>query len=400
LKSQIRIIENLKIKKMKFTSSSDELNKFCGEITQNSNYVAIDTEFIRVNTYFPELCLLQLAYKKNNEKNILVLDVFKKEINYKPFIDILKNNKITKVFHAGRQDCEIFLNLFSFLPQNIFDTQVAAMVCGIGDQESYENLAMNFLSIKIDKTYQFMDWSKRPLSKSQINYAANDVFYLCDIYEKQKDLLKKLNRNNWIIEENQKLTKKNTYDHNLRSIYKKIRFNKTSRNKDLIFELLDMREKIAKKYNLPRNQVIKDVNLINLIKKLPIAIEDFETRPLFSKNELKDIYAKKIFIIIKSFLNKEKIESSVIKEPNEKLLNLINLLKILLKFKCNEYKIPTRLIASNQDLEDLILNENYNIPALKGWRFDVFGNDAIRLKNGEIALYIGKQGLDLIYLNK
>ena len=100
------------------------------------------------------------------------------------------------------------MNLFSFLPQNIFDTQVAAMVCGIGDQESYENLAMNFLNVKIDKTYQFMDWSKRPLSKSQINYAANDVFYLCDIYEKQKELLKKLNRNNWIIEENQKLTKK------------------------------------------------------------------------------------------------------------------------------------------------------------------------------------------------
>ncbi len=385
---------------MKFTSSSDELNKFCDEITQNSNFVAIDTEFIRVNTYFPELCLLQLAYKKNNDKNILVLDVFKKEINYKPFIDILKNNKITKVFHAGRQDCEIFLNLFSFLPQNIFDTQVAAMVCGIGDQESYENLVMNFLSIQIDKTYQFMDWSKRPLSKSQINYAANDVFYLCDIYEKQKDLLKKLNRNNWIIEENQKLTKKTTYDHNLRSIYKKIRFNKTLRNKDLIFELLDMREKIAKKYNLPRNQVIKDINLINLIKKLPIAIEDFENIPLFSKNELKDIYAKKIYTIIKSFLNKEKFESSVIKEPNEKFLNIINLLKILLKFKCDKYKIPTRLIASNQDLEDLILNENYNIPALKGWRFDVFGNDAIRLKNGEIALYVGKQGLNLINLNK
>ena len=120
---------------MIFTSSSDELKKFCGEITQNSNYVAIDTEFIRINTYFPELCLLQLAYKKNNDKNIIVLDVFKKEINYEPFIDILKNKNITKVFHAGRQDCEIFLKLFSFLPQNIFDTQVAAMVCGIGDQE-------------------------------------------------------------------------------------------------------------------------------------------------------------------------------------------------------------------------------------------------------------------------
>ena len=385
---------------MKFTSSSDELNKFCVEINQNSNYVAIDTEFIRINTYFPELCLLQLAFKKNKDIKIIVLDVFKKEINYKPFIDILQNKKITKVFHAGRQDCEIFLNLFNFLPQNIFDTQVAAMVCGIGDQESYENLAMNFLNIKIDKTYQFMDWSKRPLSNSQINYAANDVLYLCDIYEKQKELLKKLNRNNWIIEENQKLTKKNTYDHNLTTIYKKIRFKKTYKNKSLILELLDIREKIAKKFNLPRNQVIKNVNLVNLINNLPQTIEDFENIPLFSRNELKDIHAKQIYTIIESFLKKDKIKSSVIKETNEKLFDIINLLKILLKIKCNEYKIPTRLIASNQDLEDLILNENYNIPALKGWRYDVFGNDAIKLKNGKIAIYIGKEGLDLIKLNK
>ena len=122
-----------------------------------------------------------------------------------------------------------------------------------------------------------------------------------------------------------KLTKKNTYDHNLTSIYKKIRFNKTSKNKNLIFELLDMREKIAKKFNLPRNQVIKDVNLINLIKKLPITFEDFENIPLFSKNELKDIYAKKIYTIIESFLKKDKIESFVIKETNEKLLDIINL---------------------------------------------------------------------------
>jgi len=259
---------------------------------------------------------------------------------------------------------------------------------------------MNFLNVKIDKTYQFMDWSKRPLSKSQINYAANDVLYLCDIYEKQKELLKKLNRNTWIIEENQKLTKKNTYEYNLTTIYKKIRFHKASINKSLILELLDIREKIAKEFNLPRNQVIKDINLINLIKKLPKTIEDFENIPLFSKNELKDIHAKKIYKIIENYLKKDKKESSDIQETNEKLLNIINLLKILLKIKCNEYKIPTRLIASNQDLDDLILNNNHNIPALKGWRFEVFGNDAIRLKNGEIAIYVGKDGMDLIKLNK
>tara|TARA_A100001015_G_C14543621_1_gene538853 strand:+ start:55 stop:570 length:516 start_codon:yes stop_codon:yes gene_type:complete len=164
--------------------------------------------------------------------------------------------------------------------------------------------------------------------------------------------------------------------------------------------LLDIREKIAKKFNLPRNQVIKDINLINLIKKIPKTLEEFENVLFFSRNELKDIYSKKTYKIIENFLKKEKIESSFIKETNQKLFDIINLLKILLRIKCNKYNIPTRLIASTQDLEELILNENNNIPALKGWRFDVFGNDAIRLKNGEIAIYKNKEGLDIIELNE
>ena len=384
---------------MKYTSSSNELFRFCNEIIQNSNYVAIDTEFIRINTYFPQLCLLQLAYKKNNYRNILVVDVLEKEINFEPFIKILKNKTITKVFHAGRQDCEIFLNLFKILPQNIFDTQVAAMVCGIGDQESYEKLVMNFLKIKIDKSFQYIDWSKRPLSKSQIDYAANDVFYLCDVYEKQKKMLNILKRNEWINEENQKLSLKKTYDHNIDSIYKKIRFNKSSKNKNLILRLIDFREKIAKKYNLPRNQVINDIKLINLVKKLPKTIDEFENFSLFSKIEFKNLYTKKVYDVVQKFLNTDRTENPLVIETNDKIFDILSLLKILLKIKCNEYSIPTRIIASNQDLEDLILNENQNIPALKGWRFDVFGYDAIRLKNGEIAIFKNKNGLDLIKIN-
>ncbi len=124
---------------MKFTSSSEELKLFCNELIQFSDYVAIDTEFVRVNTYYPKLCLLQLAFKNQKFKKILIVDVFKNQIEFQPFINLLKNNKITKVFHAGRQDCEIFLNLFNLLPKNIFDTQIAAMVCGIGDQENTSN---------------------------------------------------------------------------------------------------------------------------------------------------------------------------------------------------------------------------------------------------------------------
>ncbi|MFL2801674.1 MAG: ribonuclease D [Paracoccaceae bacterium] len=385
---------------MIFTSSSEEFKKFCDEIIQHADYVAIDTEFIRIDTYYPKLCLLQLAFKIQNTKKILILDVLSKEIEFQPFINVLKNKEITKVFHAGRQDCEIFLNLFNFLPQNIFDTQIGAMVCGIGDQESYENLVSNFLKIKIDKSFQFTDWSIRPLSKSKIEYAANDVNYLCDIYEHQKKLLKKLNRKEWIIEENNKLSEKETYHHNLISIYKKIRVNKSIKYKELIFDLIDFREKIAKKLNLPRNHIINDSKLVNIIKQLPSNINEIEKLSLFSKTELNNLYNKKIFMIVENFnLKKESNKNFVPKVINEKLFDIISLLKILLKITSNKYAVPSRLIASNQDLEDFILNQNENIPALKGWRWDVFGKDAMKLKNGEIAIYRSKNGLKLININ-
>ena len=382
---------------MKFTSSSEELKLFCNELIQFSDYVAIDTEFVRVNTYYPKLCLLQLAFKNQKFKKILIVDVFKNQIEFQPFINLLKNNKITKVFHAGRQDCEIFLNLFNLLPKNIFDTQIAAMVCGIGDQESYESLVFKFLKIKIDKSFQFTDWSKRPLSKLQIDYASNDVNYLCDVYEHQKKLLDKLNRNEWTIEENNKLSKRKTYNHNLSSIFKKIKVNKNLKNKDLIFDLIDFREKIAKKLDVPRSHVIKDIQLVNLVKQLPNNLDDIKEISLFSKNEFNHLYNKKVFNIIKNFtLKNEKLNKTVPKLLNEKLLDVINLLKILLKMKSAKYSVPTRLIASNQDLENLILENKSNIPALKGWRWDIFGEDAIKLKNGKIAIYRSQKGLELM----
>ena len=385
---------------MKFTSSSEELKLFCNELIQFSDYVAIDTEFVRVNTYYPKLCLLQLAFKNQKFKKILIVDVFQNQIEFQPFINLLKNNKITKVFHAGRQDCEIFLNLFNILPKNIFDTQIAAMVCGIGDQESYESLVFKFLKIKIDKSFQFTDWSKRPLSKLQIDYASNDVNYLCDVYEHQKKLLDKLNRNEWTIEENNKLSQRKTYNHNLSSIFKKIKINKNLKNKDLMFDLIDFREKIAKKLDVPRSHVIKDTQLVNLVKQLPKNLDDIKEISLFSKNEFNHLYNKKVFDIIKNFtLKNEKINNTVPKVLNEKLLDLISLLKILLKMKSAKYSVPTRLIASNQDLENLILENNSNIPALKGWRWDIFGEDAIKLRNGKIAIYRSKKGLELMNIS-
>ncbi len=384
---------------MNLSTSSEELKKFCNKIIQKSDYVAIDTEFVRTNTYYPKLCLLQLAFKDNNEKKILVLDTCLTKIDFQPFINILKNKKIIKVFHAGRQDCEIFLNQFNYLPQNVFDTQIGAMVCGIGDQESYEKLVHSFLNIRINKSFQYTDWSKRPISKSQINYAANDVYHLCDIYEQQKELLKKLNRNEWVVEENKKLSDKNNYNYNLISIYKKIKVNKSHKNRDLILDLIDFREKIAIKLNLPRNHVIKDSKLINITKVLPNSVKEIEKLSLFSNYELNKIYNRKILTLFKNFSIKNKDNNKSFKDISEKSIEIINLLKILLKIKSYRYGVPTRLIASNQDLEDLILNESKKIPALNGWRWDVFGEDAIKLKTGKIAIYIGHDGVEFKNIN-
>ena len=387
---------------MEITSSSSDFKNFCEQIVKNANYVAIDTEFVRTNTYFPKLCLLQLAFKEKEIKKTLIIDTYNQEIDFKPFLDLLKNNLITKVFHAGRQDCEIFFNEFECLPNNIFDTQIGAMICGIGDQESYEKLVFEFLGVKLNKSLQFTDWSKRPLSQSQIEYAKNDVYHLCEIFEMQKKTLDYLNRNEWIIEENQKLGDKNSYHHNSLSIYKKIKFNKNTKNKNLTLDLIDLRERIAKKINVPRNHVIKDQKLISITKQLPKNIEEIKKLNLFSNTDLGDYYNKTILKIIQNFEinnNKNKYDDYNINDNKinyKKLSEIINFLKILLNIKCNKYKIPTRIIASNKDLENFVLNNKADIPALKGWRRKIFGEDAIRLKNGKIALYYTNNGIELI----
>ena len=390
---------------MKLVSSFDEIYKFCSNATKVSKYIAIDTEFVRHNTYYAKLCVIQLAFKIGQKKRILMIDALDQSINLSPFIKLLRNNNITKVIHASRQDLEILLNLFNFLPTPLFDTQVAAMVCGKGEQESYENLVKKLLDKKINKSCQFTDWSKRPLSLDQIKYASEDVSFLCDIYEILHDELEDLGRSSWITEEIATLTSPENYVNNDRYSLKKIKgVNGSAHFKNIVLDLLNFRESLAQKLNLPRNHVIKDTMLISIAKKKPETLKDLEDTNIFSSKKELSLYYSKILQILHT--PKNTVETNIAPLPsnfttiNDNTINKINLLKILLKIKSEELAVSPRLIATPKDLELIVREEEPDVLSLRGWRKEVFGQDAIKLKKGEVALSVGEKGVRIVKIRQ
>ena len=378
---------------MKLVSSGSELQTFCLEAAELAEYVAIDTEFIRQNTYYAKVCLIQLAFKSPKGKKLLLFDPLAKEVDLVPLQELLRNQNVLKIMHAGRQDLEIFLNLFDFLPVPLFDTQVAAMVCGMGEQEGYESLVRNLLGKQINKECQFTNWSKRPLSNEQITYAAEDVTYLCEVFEILRDKLDELDRTDWVIEEINKLTDRKTYDVSETNSLKRIKgVNGSTHFKLSVAKLVNFREKLAQELNLPRNHVIKDSNLLKLAKKLPQTIASLEELNIFSSKIKADFFQKKLIKICQTLKVKDS-QTHVLQKNlglDENILAIVNLLKSLLKIKSNELNLPPKLIATLKDLEIIASEEEPDVMALKGWRNEIFGLDALRLKRGEIALTISE----------
>ncbi len=385
---------------MKIVSSTDELDRFYSDVLKSSNYVAIDTEFVRHNTYYAKVCLIQLAFKKGTRKEVILIDPLINDINLTSLEKLLKNKKLTKVIHAGRQDLEIFLNLFDFLPIPLFDTQIAAMVCGKGEQESYENLVNNLLGEQINKTCQFTNWAQRPLSEEQIKYASEDVSYLCDIFEHLKRELNELGRSSWIVEEIEKLTDKSNYDTKKNYCLKKIQSVRGDiRFKKLVAIFLDFRESLAQKLNLPRNHVIKDDSILRLAKSQPKTAAELTNLKIFS-SKIKNVSSHNSRIL--AICDQERIskKKEPVAETKDKLteneMNTFTLLKVLLKMKSIELGVPPKLIATTKDLEIITQESNPDVPALQGWRKEIFGLDAMKLKHGKIALCISKSGIKAI----
>ncbi len=356
--------------------TTEELKKYVNKLSCQE-YIAIDTEFMREKTYWPQVCLIQIAGKDI----AFCIDPLMEEIDLSILFDLMQNEKVVKVFHSGRQDIEIFVNLMNKVPSPIFDTQLAAMVCGLGDSISYKDLVMTLLNEDIDKGMRYTDWSKRPLDERQIEYAMSDVTHLCNVYEILQQRLSENNRTSWINEEMEVLSDINTYNIPPETAYKRLKTGGLSpKNLGILKSLAAWREIKSKETNRPRGFIMKDLLLQELVKFNPKTMEDLhKVRGISEAGK----YNQEILDAIKfGQENPEKI-----KIPSRKKVSkpLMDMLKMLLHIKSEEYGVAAKLIATTDDLEKIATGDK-EVKSLKGWRKEVFGASAIDLKKGKTAV--------------
>ncbi len=384
-------------------TSNESLRTFCLKAAQ-SEYVTVDTEFLRERTYFPKLCLIQIAFRGDNISDSAIIDVQSRNINLTPFYELLQNQKVLKVFHAARQDLEIFFNEKKIFPKPFFDTQVAAMVCGFGDQVGYETLVKKLVLVSIDKSSRFTNWSQRPLSDHQLNYAISDVTYLRSVYEELQRMLEENKRSEWLEEELAILLDPKTYDSNPENAWKKVK----TRNNNFVFlsfvkSLARFREKLAQSRNVPRNRILRDDMIIELASMKPRSLVELKKSRLLNEENKTGSFGEGILTAIRNpiLLTEEEVAKFNSSESTKfKSTGLSELLRVLLKANSEKWGVAQKLIASSSDLDQLANQDDPLIPALKGWRKIVFGDDALRLKSGQIALSAKNGTLKLIELNK
>ena len=371
---------------MELIKTNKELKEACKTLSK-AKFITIDTEFIREKTYWSQLCLIQVCSGELE----LIIDPLEEEIDLTPFIKILNKKSILKILHSGRQDIEIFYKISGKIPYPIFDTQIAAMVCGFGDSVGYEKLVDKVLRKKIDKSSRFSNWAKRPLTKKQLNYAIGDVTHLYEIYPILNDRLKEKKRTKWLDEELKILTSESTYDTNPEQAYKRLKIRGYDvKTRGVTFQLAKWREEKAQKNDLPRGRVLRDDIIYELASMKPKSVNEIMSLRSFANGlRLKEDRINEIQeqILIGLSLNSE----SIPKLPERRKLphgtnSRVSLLKILLNSISEESGVAQKLIASTQDLEDLISNDLADIKTLKGWRFDLFGKRALDFKNGKVAI--------------
>lgn len=385
---------------MHYVKDTKELIEICSKL-QKSKILSIDTEFIREKTYWPKLCLIQIY----NGFEKIIIDPLSNEIDLKPFFKILSNKEILKIFHSGRQDIEIFYNLTKKIPKNVYDTQIAAMVCGFGESVGYESLVSQILGRRIDKSSRLTNWSNRPLTSKQIDYAITDVTYLYDIYPIIKERIETNNRESWLKEEIKTLTSKKTYATNPSEAWKRLKYkNLNKKALGILFELAKWREIKAQERNLPRGNILRDDAIYELCSAQPKnKNEMINLRAFNSKGPMKKEFTDEIIKIIKIGKSIKRDDLPKIK-PTKRLpmgiSSRVSILKILLDNVSEEFGVAQKLIANKNDLQELILNDNANIKTLKGWRYKIFGKKAIDFKNGKISIRMKNDEIILETINQ
>ncbi|NQV98666.1 MAG: ribonuclease D [Rhodospirillales bacterium] len=373
---------------MPLISDNTALQAFC-ERLKGVDYVTVDTEFLRETTYWPQLCLVQVA----SDDDAAVIDALAPGIDLQPVFDILADPDILKVFHAARQDMEIFYHMMGSLPAPIFDSQIAAMVCGFGDSVGYEQLVAKLVKAQVDKSSRFTDWSLRPLSDKQINYALSDVTHLRVAYKKLAKKLAENERTSWTNQEMEILTRTETYDGNPDNAFRRIKSRaKTTRFLAILREVTAWREREAQRRDVPRNRVLRDEALVEIAHHTPSNKAELgRTRGLGAKfadgrfgQEVLDAVARG-----KAVPDAECPELREKPEMPRGIGPITDMLKVLLKLKCDSFDVAAKLVTSSADIELIAaFGDDADVAALVGWRREMFGEDALKIRSGEFGLAV------------
>jgi ribonuclease D len=372
------------------------LARLCQRL-ETEDFVTIDTEFMRERTYYPELCLVQLA----GETEVALVDTVSDRLDLAPLGELLANPAVVKVFHAARQDVEIFVQKFGAVPTPMFDTQVAAMVAGFGDQVGYDSLVAGLTGGAIDKGHRFSDWAARPLSPAQLAYAAADVTWLRAVYEKLRVRLEQEGRMSWVAEEMAILNNPNTYRIDPETAWERLKVRGGNRRfLALVRALAAWREQEAQRINIPRQRLLKDETLMEIAAIAPAGPDALARARGITRGFAEGRTGASLLETVAAVLALP--ERALPAAPRSRdaaakpSVALVQLLKVLLAARCEEHEVAPKLIASSDDIDRIALEDDRDVAALQGWRRLVFGNDALALREGRVALGVDGKRIRLI----
>ncbi|WP_430398244.1 ribonuclease D [Ferrovibrio sp.] len=380
-------------------TTTDALAQFCASLS-TAEFVTVDTEFMRETTFWPKVCLIQVA----GPEEARVIDPLADGLDMAPLFDLLRNKNVLKVFHAARQDLEIFVRQMGEVPAPLFDTQVAAMVCGFGDQVSYETLAGKLANAQIDKSSRFTDWARRPLTAKQILYALSDVTHLRKCYEKLAAKLQKSGRASWLEAEMATLTDPATYDLAPLDAWRRLKPRVTRPEYLAVLQAVAAwRETEARQRDIPRQRILRDEAAMEIAGHPPKSAEDLGHIRGLSKGFAEGKMGQGLLAAITARLEAPRETWPQIEREAELprgIGPIVELLKVLLKQKCDEHDVAQKLVAASSDLDKIAADDDAQVPAMQGWRRELFGNDALRLKRGELALAVNGNRIKLVELKK
>jgi ribonuclease D len=372
---------------MSLIVDSGELADLCRSFAK-CPFVTVDTEFLRETTFWPKVCVIQLAC----ETQAVAIDALAEDLDLTPFFELMADKDVVKVFHAARQDIEIVWNLAKLIPSPLFDTQVAAMVCGYGDQIAYGELVQSLCKVTLDKSSRFTDWSRRPLTEAQVDYAIADVTYLRDIYKALRQKLERTDRLHWLADEMATLTSRDTYEQRPDRAWERYAHRaRKPRDLAVLIELAHWREHEAQTRDVPRSRVLKDDVMIEIAQAAPRNAEALGHLRAFPRGMERSRAGAEILAAVERGLARDlTVLPKIERERRGGGGATVELLRVLLRQVAERQGVAAKMIASADDLEALAANDHADIPALKGWRRELFGAKALQLKHGRLALTVEK----------